>query len=469
MSGARMSGQFDGRADFDFPPMPGLESMREEVRKVHERWPGPDESKNSRQDKMELARQFQRRVKKHDWDGVSVSDVIEAAEAIFDSEIRAQSKFAGLYKTPKFSRAQRFLYHEIVASPIEAFLSGMLRVYLESFEPGAEHSVALAKALEDSQSRMDTSDKYLLKKLKWLLDPNGGPLEVARWMAEKQEPYSEIQRCGLVDPHGPGFMKHVHAAYSSIMRDRLTTVDEIDRFIRWIRPQGKEPMRVGAKEAIEALVHPWLKKTVADDDEVLTHMVEVLTSSSVYGHPQGFDGHRAAWNSVEDAHRDFIVRWLTRENIDFFTNVITQSHWKSPRVIKMWEHRRDYWLKLHDRNLIGDACAAFSPTAMGIARKMMAERGTIDVQDRFASQVTVTNTSLLIMRIEDKVIVEGCHNFKTRIFGDDHPNAPPFREQNYDGRMIMSQAPMAKSHAALERWKDWVWSTCCPNRGPRPG
>lgn len=467
MSGARLSGQFDVRADFDLPPMPGLKPMREEIRKVHERWPGPDESKNSLQDKMELARQFQRRVKKHDWDGVSVSEVIEAAEAVFDSEIRTQFKFPSLSKTPKFSGAQEFLYGEVGASDIEAFVSGMLRVYLESFEPGAEHSVALAKALEGAQS-MDPSDKSLLARLKPLLDPNGGTLEVARWMAKKSEPYSEIQRCGLADPHGPGFMKHVHVAYSSIMRDRLTTVGEIDRFIGWIRPQGKEPMRVGAKEAIEALVHPWLKRAVADDDEVLTHMVEVLTSSSVYGHPQGFDGHRAAWNSVDVEYRDFIVRWLTRENIEFFTKVITRSHWRSPRVIKMWEHRRDYWLKLHDRSLIGDACAAFSPTAMGIAREMMAERGTTEVQDRFASQMTVSNTSLLIMRIEDKVIVEGCHNFKTRIFGDDHPNVPPFREQSYDGRMIMGQAPMEKSHAALERWKDWVWSTCCPGRGERP-
>ena len=468
MNGARMPGQFDGQADFDLPPMPGLEPMREEIRKVHERWPGPDESKDSLQNKMELARQLQHRVKKHDWNGVSVSDVIEAADAVFDSEIRTQFKFAGISKVPKFSRAQKFLYREIGASHIQAFLSGMLRVYLESFEPGAEHSVALANALEGAQSRMDTSDQFLLEKLKPLLDPNDGHLKVARWMAEKPEPYSEVQRCGLVDPHGPGFMKHVHASYSSIMRDRLTTVGEVDRFIGWIRPQCKEPMRVGAKEAIEALVDPWLKKRVADDDEVLTHMVEVLTSRGVYGHPQSFDGHRAAWNSVEGAHRDFIVRWLTRENIEFFTNVITQSHWKKPRVIKMWEHRRNYWLKLHDRNLIGDACAAFSPSAMAIAHKMMAERGTSDVQDRFASQMTVSDTSLLIMRIEDKVIVEGCHDFKTRIFGDDHPNVPSFREQNYDGRMIMGQAPMEKSHAALERWKDWVWNTCCPGRGQRP-
>ena len=426
-----------------------------QVRVIHERWPDKDRLEIQSEQKLELAKRLRSHITKRDWHDVNLSLVLDAAAAVFDVELRTRLKF---------SKARKFLYKQTEVHQQEEFLSGMLKVYMESFESNAKHSRKLAEALEKSKGRMAPPEQRLLSSdLMGLLSYSDGPKRLADqlvgWMDDQKKPYTELCRRGLQDPHGPGFMKEVHEHLSSRIQERLNTVDMIDRYFEWIRPSGMAPMRVGAKKAIESLVQVWLDTNIMHDNEVLNHMIAKLTDDNMYGHPHSLDGYSAIWSSVDHEHRDFIVQRLIKENMDFFTKIISRAH-DGKASKDMWEKRLRVWKNdFFDKGYIKDSCVAFSPTAIRIASVDLNDRGFEELERWIGVQRKVANTSLLIMKINNKIVVEGCHNYKTRIFTEDNHYAPEFRLKVYDAERIRHEASEAESHHPIENWTNWVKRT----------
>ena len=444
-----------GRAILNLPPLPQLDRIRMQVQRVHERWPDEDHLESQSDQNLELAKRLRFHVTKRDWHDVNLSFVLAAAAAVFDVELRTRRKF---------SKIRKFLYKQAETHQQEEFLSGMLWVYLESFESKAKHSRKLAEALEKSRGRMAPPEKRLLfSDLKGFLSYTDGPKKIAdqlvKWIDDQKNPYDELCRCGLRDPHGAGFMKEVHEHLSNRVQKRLNTMDMIDKYFDWVRPSGMAPMRVGAKKAIESLVQVWLDTNIMNDSEILNYMIAKLTDDTMYGHPHSLDGYSAVWSSVDHEHRDFIVQRLIKENMDFFTKVISRAH--DGRASKdMWEKRLEVWKSdFYDKGYIKDSCVAFSPTATKIANVDLKDRGFEELERWIGVQRKVANTSLLIMKINSKIVVEGCHNYKTRIFNQDNHHTPKFRLKAYDAERIRHQASEAESHHPIENWKRWVKRT----------
>lgn len=97
----------------------------------------------------------------------------------------------------------------------------------------------------------------------------------------------------------------------------------------------------------------------------------------------------------------------------------------------MWAPRRKFWLGLHDQKRIDAAWVAFSKEGVEFARRKGADNRFL----RFGRQEaggSRTNTSLLILKIGNKIVVEGSHSYKVHVFKDDHPKAPKLYEGRYD-------------------------------------
>lgn len=421
--------------------VPELRYLQAAAERVRERWPDVRVGETD-QEREALAQKLRARVEREEWEGTRLSFVISAASAVFDPERRDREDL---------SETRNFLYAEIAASTSETFLSGLLRAYLESFEPKVSHTTSLAKGLKAALPRMSGGNQLLLAAVPELLNPTAGPKRLAERMAEMSDPFTELVRLGVRSPHGAGFMDHAHLALTALVRNQLSERDRIDWYINWLRPPGKEEGRTaGAEAAIEALIHPWLKRT--PEDEFRSHLVETLIE--LYGDPRIKSG--GVWGGIDEAYMAIVHRWLTREDMRFFTGVVDATQKDA-----MWPPRRDFWLKLYDEGKIDAAWAALSSQAFEYARQHLMRQGAKNAYTRVGYQRARQNTSLLIMKIGNKIMVDGCHSYRTHVFDIADPMAPKLFEEGYDCQEIMyasdkRQPVAAKSHSNIPSWSRWV-------------
>ena len=426
-----------------FSPLsvPELRYLSAAADRVRERWPDVQMTKTE-QEREALAQKLRERVERDDWGGTRLSFVVTAASAVFDSE---------RWDRPDLARTREFIYAEIAASTSETLLSGLLRAYLDSYSPQAPHTTALVTAVIAAIPQMSPSVRLLLDAVPELLDPKTGPDRLAARMSEMSDPYTELLRLGVRNPHGGGFMDLAHLSLTSRVRSHLSGRTLIDWYISWLRPLDKEEARTtGAEPAIEALIHPWLKNT--PDDELRSYLVETLIE--LYGDPRIKSG--GVWSGIDDRYMAIVQRWLTREDMRFFTGVVD-----AVQKDNMWVKRRDFWLKLYDEGLIDAAWAALSSEGFEYARQHLMRQDAKNAYTRVGFQRARKNTSLLIMKIGNKIMVDGCHNYKTHVFEASDPMAPKLYEEGYDCASIMAasddrRSVSSKSHSSIDSWGRWV-------------
>lgn len=160
------------------------------------------------------------------------------------------------------------------------------------------------------------------------------------------------------------------------------------------------------------------------------------------------------WAGFDPTLKAVLLRWLTREDMEFFCEVVSLS-----QKNHMWPPRRDFWLKMHDDGRIDEAWVAFSSDAYQVAARRL--RQTTNAESRFGRQVSIPDLSLLVMRIGNKIVVDGCHSYKTHVFKIDDPNAPKLYKMRYDAVQIRRSSPLSQTHYWSERrrlavWENWV-------------
>ena len=421
--------------------VPELRYLSAAADRVRERWPDVQVARTEKE-REALAQKLRDRVETSDWEETRLSFVVAAASAVFDAERRER---------PDLAQTRDFLYVEIAASTSETFLSGLLRAYLDSYAPKGAHTTALATALGAAAPRMSATARLLLEAIPELMDPVSGPDRLAARMSKMSDPYTELLRLGVRNPHGGGFMDLAHLSLTSLVRPHLSERNLIDWYIRWLRPSGKEEARNrGAEPAIEALIHPWLEKT--PEDKLRSYLVETLIE--LYGDPRIKSG--GVWGGIDERYMAIVHRWLTREDMRFFTGVVDATQKDA-----MWPPRRDFWLKLYDEGLIDAAWAALSKEGFEYARQHLMRQDAKNAYTRVGYQQARQNTSLLIMKIGNKVMVDGCHSYRTHVFDIADPMAPKLFEEGYDCEDIMrasdrGRSGASKGHNSIPNWSRWV-------------
>jgi hypothetical protein len=63
---------------------------------------------------------------------------------------------------------------------------------------------------------------------------------------------------------------------------------------------------------------------------------------------------------------------------------------------------------------------------------------------------------LLIMRIGNKIVIDGCHSYKTHIFNAQQESAPKLYQWTYHCDEIMRQSRLSKAHRPIPNWQLWV-------------
>lgn len=416
--------------------LPALNRLVSTTSRIIERWPDgagdPPEK-----DREKLVQEMRARVETGNWEGTKLFLVTSAARALFDMERRSR---------PDLEPLRNFYFDEIKASTRPGFLNAMFSVYMTSYEPGAAHTRRLAEALTSAGGRIGARWYRLLMTEPRVLDPDNAHEHISTLMRPMTSPWNGLKELGFHKPHDTGLMAHAHLAYVKKVKSELQTRNGMERMIGWLKPDRQEAKILGASEAITALLEHWTNSSPAEDDR------SYLTQSLVllYGDPRLNKG--GAWTGVPDNLMAVLFRWLTGENIRFFLDVVSaveDSH--------MWEPRRKFWLGLFRAGQIDAAWVAFSEKGALEARRRIAGNH-VEGKPGYGRQIAGggrNNTSLLILQIGRRIVVEGSHSYKVHIFQNSDARSPKLYQPSYDCEEIrLTPGANAKSHHS--GWEDWV-------------
>ncbi len=421
---------------FTSPTIPSLQRINVASERILNRWPDivllPPEK-----DRERLVAEMFRRVKENSWIGTRLSFVNSAARALFDEERSSR---------PDLAELRDFYYREIVVSVSRSFLGAMFSIYISTFNPDAIHTKMLAKALEAASNKLGSRWQQLLDLIPEILTVNLAAKSIAIRMVGMEKPWDGLKKLGLRSPHAPGLMDFAHHQYIERLIPKLHERSVMERLLVWLKPDGQEARNSGSGAAVLALLRASNRNQQSDDDRFYLYENLVL----IYGDPRVKKS--SPWINVPESEMAGLFTWLTGENIKFFLDVVSkveESH--------MWEPRRNFWLKLYTQGRISAAWVAFSPDGAIEARKIRSDSGSgssINFGRQNAS--SRKDISLLILKIGNKIVVEGSHSYKVYIFDDRSANAPKLYEKIYDCELIRLKAVDGLARAHTGYWQDWV-------------
>lgn len=416
--------------------LPPLDQIKRSVENILTRWPDAVRTPEDR-DREKLAQNMLLRVSNWDWKNITTQRVISAAIAVFDKE---------RCNRPDLVKVREFYFSEIITREPGAFIDGMVGVYVDSFTTGADHTRDLAKALAKRSDDLGGRHRKFLIALPQLFRPAAAPLAVAQIMHKADDAYSKLKSIGLSSPHTSGLVKAAQKHFVEFLAPDLADVEPRQKLFNWLTPENGPVLQSGAGPAIEALLSVWRDRT--PPDALRNELSEAIIAA--WNDPRLHAG--GIWSGFNPDLRAVLLRWLTHQDMKFFCNMVTAT-----QNSHMWPPRRDFWLKLYDEKMIDEAWVAFGSEARLFAERNLLRGGKTDMNRRFARQLDRGgSTSLLIMRIGNKIVVDGCHSYKTHIFRMDDKNAPKLYQRQYYCDDIMRASRNSKPHNSISNWSQWV-------------
>ncbi|NBN77692.1 hypothetical protein GWI72_05350 [Microvirga tunisiensis] len=413
-----------------------LDPLAKSVRKITSRWPDMV-SAPADQDRETLALNMLHRVRTWSWDKITTQKVISAALAVFDDERRMR---------PDLEPVRSFYLAELETRGPGPFLDGMARVYLDSFVPGALHTHRLAEGLRKRAADLGGRYRRLVDTLPTLFQPEAAPRDLASVMVGAEHPYEALKSIGISSPHTSGLTRAAHKIFVERLAPDLARPDARAKLFNWLAPEAGPVLEVGAGAAIEAVLAVWKNRT--PPDALRNELTERIIGC--WNDPRLHAG--GIWPGFDPDLKSILLRWLTHQDMKFFCDVVTAT-----QPSHMWPPRRDFWLQLYDDGKIDEAWVAFDTDALQYARRHLVKTEGTDMSRRFGRQKDRGGkTSLLIMRIGNRIVVDGCHSYRTHIFRIDDRQAPKLYQREYHCDEIMRQSKVWKAHNSIENWSQWV-------------
>ena len=415
--------------------MPDLNRLSSAKKRVFARWPDvvPDAPEK---DHEIIIKQMLDLLRTNDWRDVKLSFVLRAFKVAFNPKFRTR---------PDVTEILNFAYAELDATTQTTFLNSMVSIYISSYESNAKHSLNLGRKIQSKQDLLNGKWRAVLGNYSNLFNGKNSHITIAKSMVEMDNPWKDLKDQGFNDPHSTGLMEYVHIEYIECLRPKLKDEIWLNKLFSWLNPEPGKRKQSNSIMIIEAILSHWLKQRPTDQLRQL--ITEYLINQ--YNDPRISKG---LWAGVREDCMNVIFSWLTREDLRFFTSVVDATQ-KDPQ----WQPRKKFWLQLYDEGLIEQAWVAFCPSAERYARKHLTTRGAIENVMRFARQTKRPDTSILLMKIGNKIVVDGCHNYRTHMFNIDDPAAPRLYLKEYDcDADVMDFAPHSKAHNVIPRWAEWV-------------
>ena len=407
------------------------------IERVFDRW--PDINPESREEDHEkILGQLYDMITSDSWEDVKTSFVITGFNIAFLDRYQNRNDVRIITD---------FAFNELRATTKPSIVNALMRIYSSTFSLSSDNTEKLGEILNSKTELLGQKWQRILSKFPDYLVPEQAPEAIAGAMVSMENPWISLKQAGMNDPFAAGIMDYAHEAYVTKLAPDLNKKEVIDQLFEWLIPETGKIKTTGNVIVVEALIDHWLNET--PPEPLRQYITENLIL--LYDDPRI---RPERWKIVEQKHKDVIFSWLTKEDLRFFTSVVTATQKE-----EMWIKRRDFWLKLYDDDLIDQAWVAFSPKAERYARQNLSSGKSDLGETRFARQTGRygTETSLLFLKIGNKIFVDGCHNFKTHVWNTSDRVAPRlFKSWYHCDSDIMRKSPASKSHSHIPSWQSWV-------------
>ena len=417
--------------------MPDLIYLKNASQKITNKWrdivPKPIES-----DHEKIIAEMVDRIRYNKWDNCTISSALRAFRVAYEAKY---------WQWDDAELIRQLALSEIENTASRTFINSMVGIYASTYHRGAETTAVLGAALFSRIDMLSTNYKKLVTSFPQFFNADDACQTIASKITNEDRPWHYLEQNGFKNHKATGLLDEVHRQFVLQLGPNLDQPETLKRLLRWLKPEPSKKRTTSSALVIEMILTPWLER------EPNEHIREMITESlcDLYGDPRTTQTH---WLEVRQKYQDLFMRWLTREDLAFFISVVDSAH---PHP--MWDKRKEFWLDLYEKKLIEAAWVAFSPNAAKEARKSL-QRSEENISLRqFAMQTGRPNqdTSILIMKIGNKIMVEGTHNYKTHVFRADDPLAPKLYKSSYDcDNDIRIIAPHSRPHSSIRGWKDWV-------------
>lgn len=361
--------------------------------------------------------------------------------------------------------AQAWAGREFVAPPdLNAFLKAEFNVttrrnlaralcdgFLASWAPGDAWTASVAEIIQRRSAVLPRDWQTRFTTLPDLLDVVSGAEAFGRRLAPLKDAYRAAIEAGIVAPHGPGFMQHVHDAWLAA-QPQPTDEEKAKRLLAWVLPTGARPLEGGrAASVVRLILQPWHK--TMPPDALRAMLSKALTDA--FGDPRrdtaGF------WLAVGPEGRRVMIRWLAGRRMEVFLDVVSRAEAGGDHR-GQWDPRRRFWMGIYESGRIDEGWVSFSKEAAEVATQLARETGDRGYLEFGRTAKSRGDTCLLIMKIGSKTIVEGSHNFRVHLFEPGRSRAPELYADDYDvDDFILPVGDQnTRMHDAAGNWMRWV-------------
>jgi hypothetical protein len=343
---------------------------------------------------------------------------------------------------------EAFLLRELRQCTRMTLLGALCDGFLAGWDANHSLTVEVGQIIQERAAWLPKAWQAIFRSVPELFDAVAGALTFGRWLAAQADPYRAALGKGVSAPHGPGFMVQVHAAWLATLPEP-TDEPAARRMLAWLRPAGAAVLDGDrAVQVVQRLLSPWRDKMPSTG--LRTLLLNALTET--YGDPRR--DNPQFWAQVGEDGRRVVLRWLAGQRMEAFLDVVSRAEERIDGG-DQWPARRRFWMGLYEEGRIDEAWPSFGTDAQAITDQLARTTGD-SAHSSYGRQLTRRNTSLLIMRIGQNVIVEGSHNFRVHVFRQDARGCPRLYENQYDvdAFILPDHHPDARRH--IGDWMSWV-------------
>lgn len=385
-----------------------------------------------------LVERLTQAIRRWDWSRLTEGEISQVVRAWASRLVRVAAD------------VEEFLLRELGRSTRRSLLGALCDGYFVGWVTRDVRTTELARIIQDRAAWLPRSWQIVFRTIPESLDTNEGAVRLGRWLAVQADPYRAATERGIVAPHGPGFMAEVHDTWLAALpepRDETT----IRRMLAWIHPADSPKLEGDRATGVVArLLRPWAN--TMPPKPLRTLLLNELVRHR--GDPRRENGH--FWTQVGEDSKRTMLRWLAGQRMEAFLDVVSRSEEKL-EAGDQWPARRRFWMGLYEEGRIDEAWPSYGTDAQAIADQLARTTGDL-TYSAYGRQLSRKNTSLLIMRVGPRIVVEGSHNFRVHLFRQGSTTAPRLYEGRYDldGFILPQGHQDARMHDAAGNWMSWV-------------
>jgi hypothetical protein len=344
---------------------------------------------------------------------------------------------------------QAFL-DRVVERKSPTWIKSLVNAYLARFPAKSKTLVPISHAILKllTSGRWPSLQVWVTRHRNWkFFDINEGPVAVARHLLESDTIDGGLQEMGLDGAIAQGAsFNFLAVAYSTALEMARKGLQSgagsqaviVDRLIEWSAPLPGQQTGVRYPELLNQLAGtmllPWRDR--APEPGVQEKIKAYLLMQ--VGDPRI---KRGAWQGVDNAAIEVLLRWLAGDTLAQFFNLLSQT------ADDIWEYRKRFWTAYYRKGAITEAWFALGPQARHLGTQLKRRSPGLDYASLNGAGA---NQSVLVMRLGDFTVAEWSHSGACRFWSKNDPRAPRLYQKAYAAPTLRNDCAFDQAHHASE-------------------